>query len=442
MTTWRTCTLAGWGRALRVETCAARPERARQLVETVDNAGPSVCMYGAGRSYGDDALNSSGATVITARLDRVLDFNEETGEIEVEPGVSIGSLLRDFGPKGWVPPVAPGTGFVTVAGAIANDIHGKNHQAVGSFGEHVTQITLRTGAEETVSLVPGQEGFHATVGGIGLTGAILAARIQLRRVPSDRVAVQERRMADLSAFIEAFAASRAHYSVGWIDATAKGKALGRGILEEAEATMAPSSERASRPHAIPLDAPPFLMSGPVVRAFNAAYYLRIPKSGRTRIRPLSAFLFPLDAVHDWNLLYGKAGFHQYQCVLPGDGENALRAMLTEIAESGLASPLAVLKRLGPGRAGMLSFPMAGWTLAVDFSTCQASAKLLTRLEAMTLDAGGRAYLAKDALLSPYAVRQMYPELDAFREVCDRLDPTQRFSSDLARRLRLREPWHV
>ncbi len=442
LTAWRPITLTGWGKALRAKTRAARPERTRQLVRAVDSAGPSVCLYGAGRSYGDDALNSRGATVITTRLDRVLDFNEETGEIEVEPGVSIGSLLRDFGPRGWVPPVAPGTGFVTVAGAIANDIHGKNHQAVGSFGEHVTQITLRTGAGETVSLIPGQEVFHATVGGVGLTGAILAARVQLRRVPGNRAAVRERRMPDIAAFVEAFGASDAHYSVGWIDATAKGKALGRGILEEAEATAAASAEHTGRTRAVPCNAPPFLMSGPVVRTFNAAYYLRIPQAGRTRVRPLAAFLFPLDAVHAWNRLYGKGGFHQFQCVLPEDSEHALRVLLAKIAESRLASPLAVLKRLGSGRAGMLSFPMAGWTLAVDFRACQAAAELIAGLEAMTLAAGGRIYLAKDALLSPGAVHRMYPELDTFRAVCDRIDPARRFSSDLARRLQLRAPFHV
>ncbi len=440
MTAWRSITLTGWGRALRGKTRATRPERARQFVSAVDSAGPSVCIYGAGRSYGDDALNSNGATVITARLDRVRDFNEATGEIEVEPGVSIGSLLRDFGPQGWAPPVAPGTGFVTVAGAIANDIHGKNHQAVGSFGAHVTRITLHTGAGKTLSLIPGQEVFHATVGGGGLTGAILSARIRLRRVPSIWIKVRERRMTDLTAFVEAFAASKAHYSVGWIDATAQGMGLGRGILEEAEATTSPSAERTRRARAVPLDAPSCLMYGPVVRAFNAAYYRHIPKTGRTRVRPLSAFLFPLDRVHNWNRLYGKAGFHQFQCVLPE--ETALHAMLAEIVASRLASPLAVLKRLGPGRAGLLSFPMAGWTLAVDFGAGPAAAKLLARLTAMTLDARGRVYLAKDALLSPDAVRRMYPELDAFREVCDRIDPRRRFSSNLARRLRLREPSHV
>jgi len=439
LTTWRPLTLTGWGRTRRAETRVARPERPGQLVEAVDKAGPSVCLYGAGHSYGDDALNSGGATVITTRLDRVLDFDAETGEVEVEPGVSMDSLLRDFGPRGWIPPVVPGTRCVTVAGAIANDVHGKNHQAVGSFGEHVTQIRLRIGTGETVSLVPGQEVFRATIGGVGLTGAILSARIKLRRVASDRVRVHEQRMSDLAAFVEALAASEAHYSAGWIDTTAQGKRLGRGILEEAETTPVPSSRRVRRARIIPLDVSPLLVSKPFVRACNTAYYLRIPKAGRTRVEPLSAFLFPLDAVRDWNRLYGKAGFYQFQCVLPEDGENALRAMITEIAESRLASPLAVLKRMGPGRAGMLSFPMAGWTLAVDFGASPAAAELLVRLEAMTLDAGGRIYLAKDALLSPPAVRRMYPELDAFRAVCDRLDPTRRFASDLARRLRLREP---
>lgn len=438
MTVWRRTTLTGWGRALEAETFAARPERAHRLVEALDGAGPSVCLYGAGRSYGDAALNSGGATVITTRLDRVIAFDERTGEIEVEPGVTIGSLFRDFGPRGWIPPVGPGTGVVTVGGAIANDIHGKNHQALGSFGEHVTHIELRTGAGETVSLRPGDEAFRATVGGVGLTGAILSARLHLRRAAADQVEVHERRMPDLDAFLAAFEASSSHYSVGWVDAAARGASLGRGILEEAEITETPGRAFRSSALAVPFDAPSFGMSGPIVRAFNAGYYLRIPKEGRRRVRPLPAFLFPLDAVRDWNRLYGKRGLHQFQCVVPEESADIIRAMLEEIAGSALASPLAVLKRMGAGRAGMLSFPMAGWTLAVDFPARQTAAELIARLEARTLDAGGRVYLAKDALLPPCMVQRMYPELDAFRAVCDRLDPAQRMMSDLARRLRLRE----
>ena len=437
MTVWRDAALTGWGRALRASTRAARPERANQLIEALDAAGPSLCLYGAGRSYGDAALNSGGATVITSRLDRVLAFDEETGEIEVEPGAAIGGLLRDFGPRGWAPPVAPGTGFVTVAGAIANDVHGKNHHADGSFGQHVTQITLRTGGGETLTLQPEDEAFRATVGGVGLTGAILSARLRMRPIAGDKAFVRERRMPSLDAFIEAFTESDRRYSVGWVDAAATGATLGRGILEEGESTGEPSRERARRARAIPFDAPPFLLSAPVVRAFNAAYYARIPQDGRTRIRPLSAFLFPLDALADWNRLYGKRGFHQFQCVVPPDATESLRAILAEAAGSGLASPLAVLKRLGPGSAGMLSFPMEGWTLTVDFPAAQASADLIGRLGATAIDAGGRVYLAKDALLPPSAVPRMHPELDAFRAVCDRLDPEGRMTSDMARRLRIR-----
>lgn len=437
MTIWREVTLTGWGRALRAPTRATRPERASQLIEALDAAGPSLCLYGAGRSYGDAALNSGGATVITSRLDRVLSFDDETGEVEVEPGATIGGLLRDFGPHGWAPPVAPSTGSVTVAGAIANDIHGKDHQGAGSFGQHVTRITLRTGAGETLTLKPEDEAFRATVGGVGLTGAILSARLRMRRIPGVNAAVRERRMPCLDAFIEAFAESGQHYSVGWVDAGATGASLGRGILKEGEATGEPSRARLRRPRAIPFDAPSFLLSGPVARAFNAAYYARVPKEGRTRVLPMPAFLFQLDAVADWNRLYGKRGFHQFQCVVPLDATESLRAILAEA--SGMTSPLCVLKRLGPSRAGMLSFPMEGWTLTLDFPSTQASADLIGRLGAMALDAGGRVYLAKDALLPPSAIPRMHPELDAFRAVCDRLDPEGRVTSDMARRLRIRRP---
>ncbi len=434
---WRDASLTGWGRALRASTKAARPERASELIEALDAAGPSLCLYGAGRSYGDAALNSGGATVIASRLDRVLSFDEETGEIEVEPGATIGGLLRDFGPRGWAPPVAPGTGFVTVAGAIANDIHGKNHRAEGSFGQRVTEITLRTGGGETLTLQPGDEAFRATVGGLGLTGAILSARLRMRPIAGGNALALTRRMPCLEAFIEAFMESDCYYSVGWVDATATGASLGRGILEEGESTDEPSRERVRRARAVPFDAPSFLFSAPVARAFNAAYYARIPKEGRTRIRPLSAFLFQLDVLDDWNRLYGKRGMHQFQCVVPLDATEALRAMLAEASSSDVDSPLAVFKRFGSGSAGMLSFPMEGWTLSLDFPATRASADLIGRLGAMALDAGGRVYMAKDALLPASAVPRMHPELDAFRAVCDRLDPEGRMTSDMARRLRIR-----
>lgn len=434
---WRDASLTGWGRALRASTRAARPERASELIEALDSAGPSLCLYGAGRSYGDVALNSGGATVIASRLDRVLAFDEETGEIEVEPGATIGGLLRDFGPRGWAPPVAPGTGFATVAGAIANDIHGKNHSAEGSFGQHVTEITLRTGGGETLALQPEDEAFRATVGGVGLTGAILSARLRMRPIPGVAVVVRERRIACLEEFIEAYMESDCYYSAGWMDAVATGASLGRGILLEGESTDEPCPERPRRARAVPFDAPPFLLSGPVARAFNAAYYARVPKEGRTRVSPLSAHLFILDSIADWNRLYGKSGFHQFQCVVPLDATGPLRAMLAKVAAGGMASPLAVLKRLGPGRAGMLSFPMEGWTLTLDLPATQASADLIRRLNSMTLDAGGRVYLAKDALLPASALPRMHPELDAFRAVCDRLDPEGRMTSDMARRLQIR-----
>lgn len=434
---WRDAALTGWGRALRASTRAARPERASELIEALDSAGPSLCLYGAGRSYGDAALNSGGATVIASRLDRVLVFDEETGEIEVEPGATIGGLLRDFGPRGWAPPVAPGTGFVTVAGAIANDIHGKNHRAEGSFGQHVTEITLRTGGGETLTLQPEDEAFRATVGGLGLTGAILSARLRMRPIPGVAVVERERRIPCLDAFIEAFMESDCYYSVGWVDALAAGASLGRGVLQEGEATDEPSKERIRRARAVPFDMPPFLLSGPSARAFNAAYYARVPKEGRTRIRPLSAFLFPLDSLADWNRLYGKRGMHQFQCVVPLDAAETLRAMLAAASSGGAASPLAVLKRFGSGSAGMLSFPMEGWTLTFDFPATQTSADLIGRLGAMALDAGGRVYMAKDALLPASALPRMHPELDAFRAVCDRLDPEGRMTSDMARRLQIR-----
>jgi len=238
-------------------------------------------------------------------------------------------------------------------------------------------------------------------------------------------------------FLEALDTSDAPYTVGWIDATAKGAALGRGIIEEGE-TGPGLVPKAAKSKAVPFNAPHWALSKPIVKLFNAAYFKRVPDMGRTSVKPIQEFFFPLDKIHDWNKLYGKRGFHQFQCVVPIENAPALRDMLEVIAQSGLASPLAVLKRMGDGRAGFMSFPMDGYTLAIDFPNRAAARALIEKLEAMTLAAKGRIYLAKDALSTPEAVQKMYPEQNVWLTQVEKADPDGNLVTDLIRRLNLRK----
>ncbi|WP_414897871.1 FAD-binding protein [Rhodovulum sp. YEN HP10] len=432
---WKTADYAGWGRALRAHGRIARPERVSALTEALAEGGPAI---GNCRSYGDSALNDGGAAIRMTRMDRLLAFDPETGVIEVEAGASIGALLKLLAPRGWMPAVMPGTGLATVGGCIANDVHGKNHHGAGSFGQHVLAVTLMTAAgPREVSPASDPALFRATMGGLGQTGAILSARLQLRKIPGQRMKVVETAMPDFDSFIAALDASKAEFAVGWIDATAKRKRLGRGILEEGtlvEGTR-PGPERKPKP--VPFDAPNALLSRPVVKIFNRWYGSGVPDGGRKRTRALDDFFFPLDALSDWNRLYGKRGFHQFQCVLPADRAAALKEILNTIARGGIASPLAVLKRMGPGRAGHLSFPMEGYTLAVDLPARARVPALHARLEDQVLAAGGRIYLAKDALARPESMAAMYPELQAWRAEAAKADPEARLATDLVRRLQLR-----
>lgn len=278
--------------------------------------------------------------------------------------------------------------------------------------------------------------FKATIGGLGQTGPMVSAKLQLLKAKGDVMVVTERRVDSWEEFLTLLDASDATYSVGWIDATATDMALGRGILEEAETGggLVPKAKRGKR---IPFDAPKFTLSAPVVRAFNAAYWRRVPDAGRTVVKPIDDFFFPLDKIQDWNRLYGKSGFHQFQCVVPIEAADKLRSMLERIAASGLASPLAVLKRMGPGRAGYLSFPMEGYTLAVDFPNSNEAERLIHELEAATTEAQGRIYLAKDSLAGAATIREMYPEHGDWLKAVQKADPDAAFETGLVRRLKLR-----
>ena len=349
-------------------------------------------------------------------------------------------LLRDIqalvAPRGWLLPVTPGTQMITVGGAIAMDVHGKNHHHAGSFGGHVTAITLLQEAGE-VRITPRNRAlWQATIGGLGQTGIITKAVLQLARTSGTTMDVRERRAEGWDEHLAMLDASQATYCVSWIDATATGEAMGRGILEEAElcATRKPAASHGPK---VPMDAPGFALSAPIVKAFNAIYFRRVPAEGRSVVRPMADFFFPLDRIHDWNRLYGKRGFHQFQCVVPEAAKGQIKTMMQEIAGAGLASPLAVLKRMGPGRAGYLSFPMEGYTLAVDFPNRGRAGGLIGRLIDMTAEAGGRIYFAKDSLARAEQIGAMYPDLGKWQAAVAKADPGGIFETDMTRRLGLR-----
>lgn len=435
--------VTGWGRNRFATVRAARPERARELEAAVAEAGPGgVLARGASRAYGDAALNEGGAVILTERLNRILEFDAGTGIVTCEPGVTFADLLEVFVPRGFMPPASPGTAFATIGGAVAADVHGKNHDRHGSFGDHVQWFDLLLADGRTVRVTPESdpELFAATIGGMGLTGILRAVAFRLLPGATPWVAVRERRIGDLEEYLQAFEEIRdtATFSVGWIDALATGKSLGRGVLETAEFAAETQTPPARRARGVPVDFPGFVLNRLSVRAFNALYVGRIPEDGRTLTRPFAEFLYPLDSLRDWNRIYGRQGFYQFQCVLPAsDAPRGMRQLLETIAGTGRPSFLAVLKTLGgPGR-GHLSFPLRGHTLALDFPRRGGAEDLLRRLEAITLDHGGRIYLAKDSVLSREGFRAMYPELPRFEAALRRVDPEGRFISDQARRLGLK-----
>jgi decaprenylphospho-beta-D-ribofuranose 2-oxidase len=412
-------------------------------------AEPSYIPRGLGRSYGDAALNLNGGAVCPIRLNRFLSFDSQTGILECESGVSFAEIIQFFLPRGFFLPVTPGTKFVTVGGAIAADIHGKNHHRNGAFSNFVRDLQLLTPPGEilTCSRQDNSEIFWATVGGMGLTGIVLSARIQLERVESAFVAVDYQRTRSLNEALDVMTESdeRYRYSVAWVDCLAQGDSLGRSVLMRANhATAAEASFRllnALTPPprirlSVPFEAPAAALNPFTLRAFNALYYRRHEK-GSHRIVDFERFFYPLDAIENWNRLYGKRGFVQYQVALPAaGGREAVAVLLERLAQSGRASFLAVLKRFGEADQALLGFPLKGYTLALDLPADRDLVTFLNQLDDVVLEHGGRVYLAKDAALRPETFAAMYPNLDRFRAVKEKLDRKGLLSSSLARRLRI------
>jgi decaprenylphospho-beta-D-ribofuranose 2-oxidase len=440
--------LSGWGR-FPVETCRIyRPEKRASLAAILaSGAEPSYIARGLGRSYGDAALNRNAGVISFERLNRLIAFDAATGVLECETGVTFAEILDCFLSRGYFLPVTPGTKFVTLGGAIAHDVHGKNHHRVGTISSFVLDLLLRTPEGDLVTCSPQQNAdvFWATIGGAGLTGLILSARIRLQRVETAYVLVD---FLKVHHFEEAIAAMEEsdhlyEFSVAWIDCLAGGKALGRSVLMRANPAMPgdlpsgsgnPLSPRRRSERPLPFDFPPGLLNPFTVGAFNSLFY-GLHRTARGRLADIDSFFYPLDSIRDWNRMYGRRGFVQYQLVFPLETSRAgLTEVLERVSASGRGSFLGVLKRFGDANAGLLSFPLPGYTLALDLPVSDGLVPFLRGLDALVLRHGGRLYMAKDAVMAPESFAAMYPRLEEFRSIKARLDPKNRLSSSLARRV--------
>jgi decaprenylphospho-beta-D-ribofuranose 2-oxidase len=442
--------LYGWGR-----TSPSRPGRLAQPAHEADVRaallaanGRGAVARGLGRAYGDAAQNAGGTVLDMTALARIHELDLERGRVTLDAGVSLNALLEVVVREGWFLPVSPGTKFVTVGGAIACDVHGKNHHVDGAFCRHVLSLDLLLPSGEVRTLGQDADEFWATAGGLGLTGVVVRATIQLAPIESAWMLVDTERATDLEDALSRFKATdeRYRYSVAWIDCLARGRRLGRAVLLRANHARRDETPKSCRSTPLEparrrtLKAPGWVPSGLVNRwsiaAFNEAYFRKAPREERGRAKPLDTYFYPLDGVAGWNALYGRSGFVQYQLVVPFGAEETLRRALERLSGEGCPSFLAVLKGFGDEQ-GLISFPMRGWTLALDVPAGMPELpRLLDELDQLVADSGGRIYLAKDARLRPDLLEHMYPNLPRWREIRDRLDPAGVLQSDLSRRVGL------
>lgn len=425
-------TVAGWGRL----GVPGREVHAENLEEATREA---VLCRGLGRSYGDSSLPPSDQPVVlnTTRADRILHFDPETGLFRAEAGFSLHEMNRLFLPRGFFTPVTPGTAFVTLGGMVAADVHGKNHHVAGCFGDHVSRLKMRVADGRILwcSRTEHADLFRATIGGMGLTGHILEVELSLTRVPSQWITQESQRVDDIDQFQDALedAARTWPYTVGWIDCVTRGRGMGRGILMAgrwAEPSEAPSRPPRALPRPrLPFDFPSWALGPLAVKAFNTAYYWKhLPREMHSLVTP-QTFFYPLDVVHDWNRMYGRRGFTQYQCVLPREaGKGSARRVLEILTKSNSASFLAVIKDCGAEGIGVLSFPKPGISIALDIPVRDDTQDVIDRLNEQVIEEGGRIYLAKDSFTRAEHFRAMEPRLTEFERIRDAWDPKRRFRS--------------
>jgi len=444
--------LTGWGRTAPSASEVVAPLTPAELSAAVEAAGPrGTVARGLGRSYGDAAQNAGGQVIDTAMLDDVTSFDPDTGLLRVGAGASLDQLMRALVPRGWFVPVTPGTRSVTVGGAVASDIHGKNHHRSGSWCQHVTELTLATPALGTVTVGPDAdpELFWATAGGMGLTGAVIDATVQLSPIATSRTLVDTDRTDDLDSCLALLSAGDEHYeyTVAWVDLLPLKGQRGRSVITRGRFARVDELSAAARRDPLAFDPqplgtiPPVVPSGLLNRwtipALNEAWFRRAPRAKRDEIQSISRFFHPLDGLSDWNRSFGPRGVLQWQIALPFGAEETLRWVAEQFQASQVPTVIGVLKRFGPSNPGPLSFPMAGWTLALDIpGTVDGLGPFLERLDERVAGAGGRIYLAKDSRMRPELLATMYPRLDEWKAVRARVDPAGVLRSDLGRRLGL------
>ncbi len=443
-----TRSITGWGKT---------SPSAAQIIDIVSSDNkldkgsfkPFIIPRGMGRSYGDAAQSAGGSVLLTSGLNSVIDSDFEKGVITVESGISLDELMKLIIPQGWFVPVTPGTRFVSIGGAIAADIHGKNHHKDGTFSQHVLSAQITTpNAKLEISPNQNQDLWWATVGGMGLTGLITQATIQLQKISTSKMIVDTERTQDLEQALEKMSSGDQNYqhSVAWIDCLAKGKSLGRSILLRGNHATLDDLNPKQRQNPLefnpksrikaPSSIPSGLLNKFTVGAFNQAWYQKAPKFKTGQITSIPSFFHPLDGVLRWNSLYGSRGFIQYQFVIPFGTESMLRAIVEKISHSSFAPFLTVLKRFGEQNKAMMSFPMLGWTLALDIAVKPGLSQFLDTLDDMVASVGGRVYLAKDSRLRPELFEMMYPNINQWRKIQKQYDPNAIMGSDLSRRLGL------
>ncbi len=437
--------LSGWGR-FPVAECDVVTPRTQDGVRAAIANGP-VIARGNGRSYGDSAMQSAG-TIDMRAMNNILSFDPATGVVEAESGVMLGDLISSFLPHGWFPAVTPGTKLVTIGGCIASDVHGKNHRRDGSFSRYLDWIDVMDGAGDVIrcNAQSNSDLFHWTPGAMGLTGVILRAGFRLRPVESGWIAQDTRPARNLTEAMEIFENAEATYSVAWFDCLGRGENLGRSLVmlgDHARRADLPSSKRdrpfhvpARQRRRVPLDAPTMALNRYTLRAFNRMYHWNgSRKAGKTLV-DWDSYFYPLDALLEWNRIYGRRGFAQFQCVIPLESaKDGLGKLLETIAASGQGSFLAVLKRLGQ-QDSPFAFPMEGYTLALDFPVNPTTLALMQDLDAITVDHGGRIYLTKDSRLSAETLRASDGRVNGFTAMRADTGLTGKFASGQSERLKL------
>jgi len=439
--------LCGWGRTSHSWCDVRVPRGPEDVLERLQSrAGASVIARGAGRSYGDAAQNERGTVLDMNGLTSIVSIDEAAGVVTAQAGCTVAQLMDALAPHGLTLPVVPGTRFVTLGGAIASDIHGKNHHCDGAFARHVLRMKMCTPAQGLLEVSPQSdpELFSATLGGMGLTGVVLEASVRTIALGRAAVAVDIDRTDSLAETLELLAArEQQRFSVAWLDLLAEAKRAGRAIVTHADLIADRGEPRPARALAsdpavrVPSWFPGALLHPRVVRSLSAARWRAAPRRARGRVEALGKYFFPLDGVADWNRAYGSAGLVQYQFVVPDARLEVLVRAIELLRARGLPVYLAVCKRMGAASGGPLSFPIPGWTLALDLpARCAGLREALDDLDEIIAVAGGRVYLSKDARMRPEALRAMYPELARFEECRARVDPGELLQSDLARRLAL------